>query len=256
MTTALRIELRKLTTTRSWWLLGLGALALAVVITALTVAGADPSRHRPLDVFTGALTGSVQSSYLLSALVGITSVAGEYRHRTVTSSYLAVPHRSSLISAKLLVLLAYGTAVGLLAMAVCSAIAAPWLAHRGLLHHSLDAGGVARAVIGGTVAIAIVTALGVAVATLVHNQFAAAGGLLVYLFAVEPLINNADATRPAYPFLPGGAVQALAYSGHRAFGNDTGARLLSPWLGAAVLAGYALALTTIAVRTTIRRDIT
>lgn len=255
MGAALRIELRKLTTTRTWWALGLAAVAVAVLVTVLTVAGANASQHSPLDIFTGALIGGVQTAYMLTATAGISAVAGEYRHRTATASYLAVPHRGRLISAKLLVLAGYGLVVGVIVVGVCSAIAAPWLSSRGLLNGSLSASGVTRAVIGGTVAIAIMTAVGVAVGALLRNQMVAVGALLIYLFAIEQTISNISLTRPVYPYLPGGAVQALAFSGHRAFGSATGAELLNPWLAALVLIGYAVVITAIAVRTSVRRDV-
>jgi hypothetical protein len=254
--TVVRIEVRKLTTTRTWWVIGLIAVAVAVLVTVLTVAGANASEHAPLEIFTGALIGGVQTAYMITAIVGITAVAGEYRHHTVTPSYLAVPRRGQLISAKLAVLFVYGLVVGLVTVAVCSAIAAPWLSARGLLGGSLTAAGVTRAVVGGTAAIAIMTAVGVAVGELLRNQIVAVGVLLVYLFAIEQSISNITATRGAYPYLPGGAVQALAFSGHHAFGSATGPVLLNPWVAAAVIIAYALVITGIAVRTSIRRDIT
>ncbi|HEU5421026.1 MAG TPA: ABC transporter permease [Streptosporangiaceae bacterium] len=256
MGAALRIEIRKLTTTRTWWVLGLVAIAVAVLVTVLTVAGASSSQHAPLEIFTGALIGGVQTAYMITAIVGITAVAGEYRHRTATSSYLAIPRRGRLISAKLLVLAGYGLIVGVMVVGICSAIAAPWLSAQHLLNGTLTSSGVARAVIGGTAAIAVMTAVGVAVGALLRNQIVAVGALLVYLFAIEQTINNISATRAAYPYLPGGAVQSLAFSGHRAFGSPTGAILLSPWAAAAVIIGYAIIITAIAVRTSIRRDVT
>lgn len=255
MGAALRIEVRKLTTTRTWWVLGLVAIAVAALVTILTVAGAESSQHPPLDIFTGALIGGVQTAYMITAIVGITAVAGEYRHHTATASYLAVPHRGRLISAKLLVLAGYGLVIGVIVVGVCSAIAAPWLSTRHLLNGALTTAGVARAVIGGTVAIAVMTAVGVAVGALLRNQIVAVGALLVYLFAIEQAVNNISVTRAVYPYLPGGAVQALAFSGHHAFGSATGAELLNPWLAAAVIIGYAIVITAIAVRTSIRRDV-
>lgn len=253
---AMKIELRKLLTTRAWWILGIIAVAVGATITILTVAGSTGGTHAPLETFTGALTGGVQTSYMVTAIAGIAAVAGEYRHRTVTPSYLAVPDRGKLISAKLIVLFGYGAVIGLLVMIVCSLIAAPWLSSRGAFNGSLEVVGVMRAVLGGIAAIAILTALGVAIAALIHNQLAAVGGLMVYLFAIEPSVHNLEATRDVYPFLPGGAVQALTYTGSTTFGSPTGATLLNPWLGAAVLLAYALVLTAIAVVTTLKTDVT
>lgn len=256
LTTAIQIELRKLASTRTAIVTSAVAVALAAVVAALTVAGVKPGGQSATDVFSGALVGSVQTAYLLTAIAGITVVAGEFRHRTATASYLAVPRRGTVIAAKLAVLLGYGLAVGLVVMAVCSAISVPWLAHRGFLHGGLSASGVARTMAGGTAAIAIVTLIGAGLGALLRNQLIAMAGLALYLFALEPALASISGTRSGYPYLPGGAVQALAFTGHRAFGSPTGAALLSPWLGAALLSAYGLGLTAVAVRTSISRDIT
>ena len=253
---ALRIEVRRLLTTRTWWVLGAMAVAVGGVITALTVAGSGESALPALDVFTGALTGGVQTSYLLTAIVGISAVASEHRHRTLTTTYLATPDRAKAIAAKLIVLLGYGGAAGIAIMAACAAIAGPWLAARGLLDGPLDLAGVLRAGLGGTAAIALMTAIGGAVGALVPNQVAALGGLMIYLFALEPSINSLASTRAAYPFLPGGCVQALTYTGSTAFGSPSGATLLHPLIGAGILAGYTLAIVAAAIRITVGRDVT
>jgi hypothetical protein len=253
---AVRIEIRKLVTTRGWLVLGLLAVIVGAVIAALSVAGAKPQSQTVTDVLTGALTGAVQSSYILTAVAGVVSIAGEYRHRTATASYLAVPRRGTVITAKLIVLFGYGLIVGVIVMAVCTAIAAPLLASRGFLHGHLGAVEVTRAIVGGAAAIAVVTALGVGLGALLRNQVAAVVGLVVYLFAFEPTINAVHATRGAFPYLPGGAVQALTFTGGRAFGSSSGAILLDAWPAGLLLTAYAVILTTIAVRTAIRRDIT
>ena len=61
---------------------------------------------------------------------GILLVTNEYRHGTVMTTFLAEPRRERVLGAKLVVALLTGAGFGLVAMAVSTLVAAPWLAWR------------------------------------------------------------------------------------------------------------------------------
>ena len=82
-----------------------------------------------------------------------------------------------------------------------------------------------------------------------RNQVAAVVGSLAYLFVVEQLL---VALRPGVGrWLPGGANAAVLQLGDVA---TTRGDLLPPWGGALLLVAYAVVLSVLAARLTLRRD--
>ncbi|RYV49556.1 hypothetical protein [Pengzhenrongella frigida] len=88
MTTLIANELLKLRTIRSPWLLvALTQLIIVMGVSGVFIGGADATA-------AGTPIGAVGHAGLLSLftlVLGITAVAGEYRHKTITDSYLATP---------------------------------------------------------------------------------------------------------------------------------------------------------------------
>ena len=114
---AIASEFQKVFTTRMWWLL---AILLAAYVAFLSGGlGAflgwvttDPDAPVASGGFNGPPPGtdlatllySFASSvgYVFPVLLGTLAVTGEFRHRTLTPTFLAEPHRSSVLSAKFL----------------------------------------------------------------------------------------------------------------------------------------------------------
>jgi ABC-2 type transport system permease protein len=247
MTRLIRAELAKLRTTRTTPVLlaAMAAYAIITVIFNVTVAGtqgnppldADSLRHlmaSPSRVISGA-----------ALLVGILALAGEFRHQTITQTFLVTPDRGRVVAAKL----AAGALAGLV-FAVASTVAVlavglPWLAAKGVPIQLT--GAVGQKVAGVLAAATLSGLLGVAVAALVRNQVAAVVGTLLWLLVIEGIL-PAVLRAPTLPrWLPGGAAAAL---------TDPGGRYLSMWAGGLLLAGYGLILAAIGSRLTLRRDIT
>jgi ABC-2 type transport system permease protein len=251
MTAAVRAELRKLLTTRVW--LGMTGLALGLGL-AFTILATATSRAedggQPLQVM---LAFDVGFANVSAAVLGIVTITGEYRHLTATPTFLSVPRRGRVVAAKLLVHLVAGLLLGALSIGAAVAVAAPWLAAKGF---PVDLGSAAtrRIMVGGTVVVALYGILGLGLGALVRNQVAAVVGILLWLFAVEPVLQVIPTVQSAYPYLPGGGAQALLESTDPEFRSSLG--LLEPWQGGLLLAAYGLVLTILGTMLTTRRDVT
>jgi ABC-2 type transport system permease protein len=104
-------EVLKLRTIRApYFLLGAAQLLVVAGISALVISGNDLGSP---DIQVAAL-GHVGLMSLLTLVLGITAVAGEYRNKTVTDTYLGTPRRGQVVAAKLVVYTATAAVFGLL----------------------------------------------------------------------------------------------------------------------------------------------
>lgn len=253
MTGALRAEFRKLFTTQVWFWLSVLALALTLLIAILVSVNVHSSTADS-GAFTGIINGATNFSYLISAVLGVIGLTGEYRHLTVTPTFLSVPRRGIVIAAKLITYLLFGLALGIVVIGAAVAVAYPWLTGKGF---SIDLGSTTnlRVLLGGVVTVAVFGIIGVGVGALLRNQVAAVVGIVIYLFVAEPLLQIIPKVRSAYPYLPGGAQSALTSSPDNANAAD-GVHLLQPWQGGLVLLAYGLVFAILGWLLAVRRDVT
>ena len=111
MTVLVRSELRKISSTRLWWGLLIGAVLYTVIQAAANaaLAGRDTGAGQPasaaLDtaqaIRTVYATSAFQGSYIFAMILGITGMTGEYRYQTITPTFLATPRRERVVVAKL-----------------------------------------------------------------------------------------------------------------------------------------------------------
>ncbi len=184
---------------------------------------------------------------IFSLMLGISSVAGEYRHKTITDTYLATPRRGSVVGAKVISFAIVGAGVGVLSAITALATLAIWMKEKGA---SLDLGaaGVWQTIVGCIVWNVCFGAIGVGVGALVRNLSGAIAGALVWIAIVEGIVGQlvGDSAR-WLPFRAGGAMEGLP---------SPSVAQLSQVTGGLVLTGYAVAFVAIAVTTSIRRDVT
>lgn len=248
MTTLVRAELRKLVTVRMAFIL-LGAMvamvALQVVATVLTAGEAEGTFG--LDTREGVRTvfGAAWAGAILVLVLGILAVAGEFRHGTITSTFLVTPERFRVVIAKLVAYFLVGLSFGAVGLLLTLAIAVPWLAIKDVSYSASDVVAVAT---GSLLATALYGVLGVGVGALVRNQAAAITVAVVWTFVVESIL---VALLPEVgKWGPGGAATALAG------GASTEGDLLVPWAAGLLLALYGIGLAAVGTRLVIRRDIT
>jgi ABC-2 type transport system permease protein len=241
MLTLIRAEMLKLRTVRWPWVL----LAAQVGLVVLGVSGyAASSGSKPIDPQLALQHVGLTS--LLTLVLGIMAVAGEYRDGTITDTFLATPGRGRVIGAKLATFSLLGFAFAVLTAAAAVAVTAAWLAARG---GSLDMAG---ATVWETLAGAVLwdtafATLGVGLGAALPNLAGAITVGLAWVALVEGLVGQlvgADLAR----WLPMYAGQALEGIQERS--------LLAPWAGGLVLAAYAALFGIAGVLATVRRDVT
>ena len=246
MPSQIRAEARKLGTVRGpWLLLAAGPLVVVAGITGLVSSGGNV--HDPATAARA--LAHVGLAAVFALVFGILAVAGEYRHQTITDTYLSCPRRRDVILAKLAVYGLAGALAGLAAAATALAVTAAWWAAKGATFH-LSSAGTWRVLAGGIAANAAFAAIGVGVGALVRNVVAAVAAALAWVALVEGIAGQLLGSGLAR-WLPFYASEALDRA------NLTPAtRLLPQWGGALVLLGYAAAFAGAAVLTTLNRDVT
>jgi ABC-2 type transport system permease protein len=259
MTTLIRVELLKLRTTR----LTFGLLATAIGLTALfsiLEASRAGSKVPPLSTAAGLndiITGGVWA-LLFAAVLGVTVSSGEFRHATATATYLAAPRRGRVLAAKAVAAAAGGAVFGLVGWVVATGIGLGFVAADGY-RVPIGAATMADYAAGHILAAALLAAIGVGVGSLVRSQLAAVIGVFVWAIVIESIVGGLFSS--VQPYLPYTAATTLAGGvlGGGAFGpaHDavSSASPLPFAAAAALLAAVAVAVSLVAARTTVGRDV-
>ena len=242
----IRTEFRKIATVRSpWLLLAAGPVIVVAGITGLVQSGGNV--HDPA-VQNRALA-HVGLAAVITLIFGILAVAGEYRHGTITDTFLSFPGRGRVIAAKLAVYGLVGAAAGLVSSAVAIATTAAWWAAKGGAIQ-LSAQGTWLTLGGGVAASCAFAVIGVGLGALIRNIVGAVALALAWIALIEGIAGQLAGSGLAR-WLPFYASQALDRSG-----IASATRLLPQWGGGLVLLGYAAAFAAAAVLVTLRRDVT
>lgn len=248
MNDLIRAELLKLRTRGTFWvLIGLPAAVVMSLASMIATAGRNASTF-PLDTVEGmrnVLSAAASSGGLIVLILGIVAMTGEYRHQTVTQTFLVSPVRGRVVAAKLATYALVGLVVALVAGALTLMIGLPWLAAEGVRPRPLqDIGLVLAGTTAGTVLYGI---LGVAVGALVRSQTAALVLVLAWSLLLETVLVGLLPVLGRW--LPGGAAAALSS------GSVTTGELLPMWAAALVLAAYAAVFAAAGNRVVVRRDV-
>jgi hypothetical protein len=238
-------ELRKVSTVpRTVVGLLLAEIAIVAIGTASTIDSANNSQPPPgfeidLDLERD-LIGVVASSLLFALILGVLVITWEYRHGTITQTFLVTPVRERVVAAKLLVGGLVGAALVVPALLLMLVIAEIWVGDR------LDFGGHELGLIGRVfLAAAIVAALGVEIGACTARQLGAIIAAFAWLAFAEPALSI---WHTIDPYLPLRAIDGILGSS----GGDS----VSLGHGLLTIAGWLVALGALATWLTHRRDIT
>lgn len=244
MSALIRAELLKLRTTRTTWALLGSALVIVVGVLILVLAFFDRGSSVN-DSDLGELFSLTAIADLLVLSLGIVGAAGEFRHGTVTASFLVTPERWPVIVAKAIAYALAAFAYAIATLLVTLLIALPWLA---LKDASFALGGTdwIQPVAGRVLYAMLTAALGVGIGTLFRNQAAALVTALVVLLAVEPALGALSDVIATYG--PSGSSLAMFGGG---FGEDT----LPFGAGALVYAAYGVVFIAAGIAVLLKRDV-
>lgn len=271
MRAALVTEYRKLVTTRLWWILLLAMVVYmgflsAVLAWALTAGGGMAGQPQggeddlvltPDAVIRTAYTVAVSFGYVFPLIVGTLGMTSEFRHQTITPTFLAEPRRTLVLGAKLLSGAVVGLAYGVAGTAVSVAAGAGVLTLMGEPTYLDQAD--TWAILGRSVlALAVWAFVGVGFGAVLTNQVAAVVVILAFTQFVEPVARFVLALtewgKDVASYLPGAAGEAISGG---SFYSETGAGELLPWgWGLVLLLGYGFLFAVVGRVTTLRRDIT
>lgn len=263
MTALVRSELLKFVSTRLWWGILIPVLlagGLFTWLTAALLAGRSlgpglsmPDLDNPQMVSTVYAAGLDVSRSLLLA-IGVLTIGAEYRHKTITGTFLATPQRVRVMSAKVISLLVLGALYGLAQVATSFGVGAAIISNRGF---DVLPDGATRTLALCLLVLGLWALIGLGIGILIPNQVAALFVALGVAWIVEPVLTALFATQSwgegIVPYFPGQATSAVVNAvSEEGMG---GGQLLSWWAGALVLLAYAAVMAGLGTWRTLRADI-
>lgn len=227
-------------------LVGLGSAA-----TASDAGGEFGDEMAAWDVIRVTSFGAI-----FTLILGILVVTWEYRHGTITPTYLATPRREHVIGAKIAASFLAGAVVAVVALALALAVAFFWI--------SLDLGGghwelAGRMVLGA----ALWGVLGAGLGALMQSQVGAIVTAFVWFLVAEPLLGATLELVTDYSvddYFPGSVLDRLQQTNG---GIEVGAGEIiggpdypyGLWAAALLAAAYASAFAFLGIASAVRRDV-
>jgi len=244
MSNLLQAELLKLRTTRTFLALAGAAVAVSLLLSVLVSAlSSDISEQDARDIVTFDFTG------LFILVLGAIGMTGEWRHRTITSAFLAAPDRARFLIAKLLAYAAAGAVMSLVVSVAVMIVSMVILSSQG--EPTISFSDALDVLWRNLLIAALFGALGVAVGAVLRTQVLAIVGLLLALFIVEPTL--AAVAPDVARFGPLLGAPASLYPDTFVGGDD---EVLSPVLGVLVELAWIASLSALGALLLNKRDLT
>jgi ABC-type transport system involved in multi-copper enzyme maturation permease subunit len=276
----LRSEYRKVTSTKTWWLFGIGVLATTGIALLINVrnaldainnvgfgaanedgtpatVGSALAVHAP-DVYTsGQYFGG-----LFVMLLAILLITNEYYHQTATSTFLASPRRTGVVASKFLMAMIAAFAVWVVTSAIDIVIGSAYL-RDAAGDSGLGAWSAQRSIVINLLMFALWGVFGVGIGALLRSQIGATVtatllytvgvyGAVVVVALIRELIYKSDGAWQLLVLYPGFAAQIA----------ETPANTILPsgqhvqwWIGVIVMLAYGLGMATIGTLILRKRDV-
>ncbi len=255
----LRSEWTKLRSVRSttWTLVATVAITIGIGILATATEASRWSHASLVDRLTFdptslSLTGLLFGELALGIL-GVLVISAEYGTGTIRATLAAVPNRPFFLAAKTAVFAAVALIVGEV-VSFASFFIGQMLLSGSAPHATLGQPGVLSAVVGGGLFVAVLGLFSLGLAAIIRHT-AGAISAFVGVFLILPLITQAlpssirDVIGKYEPATIGSAMTTVTTHVQQGFIPS-----FSPWVGLAVLCGYAAAALGIGGWLMVRRD--
>lgn len=254
----LKAEWLKISTTKTWWILGLGLAVYVMVILGgfgFAVAGnLEETGQSERQFATGIYTGIHNLGYVFALLIGALATTSEYRHKTLSHTFTLNPQRSQVMGTKLLVVTAFGALYGVIAtffgglavaLALKMQVGSTYLTDTNITQ-----------ILGVTIVLYIIWALiGAGIGGIIKSQVGTIVMVLAFTQFVEPIAraisSNVDALEGFSRFLPSKAADGFLGSSF----YSSGETLLSQPIGGTVMVAYAVVVCIIGIGFIVRRDV-
>ncbi|RJQ76034.1 ABC transporter permease [Pseudonocardiaceae bacterium YIM PH 21723] len=210
----IKAEFRKILTTKMWWALLIPAALVALVASGFgSVLGGledvlrESGQKVPIAVLFYAR--GMNQATLFAAIFGACAVAGEFRTKTITTTYLTASSRTAVIGAKLIAYAGMGVVYGI-GCAISGSIGA-------VIGDSIASDGTGAfpdlgawlAICAAGIGVMVLwTLLGVGVGTLINNPVGSILALTLYVLVAEKAVELVLSTQKLdeiRPYLPNNA---------------------------------------------------
>jgi ABC-type transport system involved in multi-copper enzyme maturation permease subunit len=282
-TNLVRSEFRKIRTTHTWWIFGIGTIAatgLALLVNMLQAhyylnqsapsgdgggqgaAQAQATFELQHNVVTQAANVFTSGQFfggLFVMLLAILMITNEYHHQTVTTTFLISPHRTSVILGKFVTAMLASAFFWALTTVIDLIAGSIFFNAEGVSSHLGD-WTIIRAILINLLVFALWAVFGVGVGVLIRSQLGATiTAALLYVvgtqlaqaifFLIHQYWIKKDGVYTAMVIVPATAAQ-VAVSPTKTFPQSP-----PEWVGAVVLVAYGVVMGTIGTLIMRRRDI-
>lgn len=244
MSDAVRYEWTRIRTLRStYWLIGMGLLVSAgiALIFALVARDEPLNTEEAAGLLTGGASVAIPFIAIFMAIIGVFATGHEYRHGTVQPTLTTIPQRSTLLVAKIIIVLVVAAVVAVVALAINYAIGQIFWGEMPALSDSPING----IVPGYIVYVMLYTLCGLAFAQLFRGVPSALVVILLFPLVIEGLITGLsmipalDWLVPVVKFLPFTAGSLLMATGAPDMGPDApGYDFFGRWASGGVFAAF------------------
>ena len=264
MIPAIRSEFRKFFTTRIWWGMAIAIFVAGGAFAALFTWVVNHGHHGgpggqgifgdDTQIANTVYTSGISVGYLLLLTIGVMSIGSEYRHKTISATFLATPDAPAPCWPRSWRCIGIGALYGLISLIGSVAVGAVGLT---LIDRPLfPSSEVVRSLALSLLVLGLWALIGLGIGILIPNQVAALLIGIGVAWIVEPLIGFAMSAwefgrEHIVQFFPSSATNAVV----NGISQSADEVRLEWWGGALVLATYAVLLAGFGIWRTTRADI-